>query len=290
MIRQLGVADVGPVERIYNGSAWVAAHFTPAELPRLLATQPSIGVFDDSGHRLLAFLLANSAVPPSAWIGGYGVGWNERDSAFALLDVALPPWFDLVRRRGATTAYYSGYDPDNDWLRDPLLARGFRPIMLLRSYDKIGYDSPSQGDQLVRVRPFTAADLPGVLAVEEAAFTPLWRHDATEFLEVAREYPFFVVAETPAGRIAGYQFSSTDGDLGYLVRIAVHPRYHSQGVGTRLMAEAMRYFAGEHVLRILLNTEEANAHAHRLYEWFGFERVEPRGFVLARELSSKDVS
>ena len=282
-IRLLTGVDFRRVDRIYSGSAWVMAHFVPEELPRLLATRPALGAFTPDG-RLRAFALATSIVPPCAWFGGFGVDWNERDNALSLLDDLLPPWYNLVRDYGATLAYYSGYDPDNDWLREPLLERGYHEVMRIRSYDKIGFDSPTEGNLSVRVRPFRHDDLAAILDIEEVAFTPPWRHDAREFLEFAADYPFFVVAELPSGEVAGYQFSGVEGDQGFFVRIAVHPRHHSQGIGARLMAEAMRYFAGQHILRILLNTEEANTHAHRLYEWFGFEQVAPQGFVLEREL------
>jgi ribosomal protein S18 acetylase RimI-like enzyme len=229
---------------------------------------------------LQAFLLATSLIPPCGWIGGFGVAWSEHRQSRDLLDALLPRWRELVCARGAKQIYYSGFDPDNDWLRVPLMAHGFRPIMLLRSYDKVNTYCPSQGNQDVSVRDFAPDDLPALLTIEEATFAPLWRHDAVEFRDIAAEYPYFVVAVTPAGEVAGYQFNTCDGYLGYLVRIAVHPRHQGQGVATRLMAESMRYFATQHVQRILLNTEEANTRAHRLYEWFGFELVEPRGYVM----------
>jgi len=82
----------------------------------------------------------------------------------------------------------------------------------------------------------------------------------------------------------GYQFNALDEEYGYLVRIAVHPSVNSQGIGARLMAEAIHFFERERVVRIMLNTQEENTHAHRLYEWFGFERIKQIGFVLRKQL------
>ncbi len=55
---------------------------------------------------------------------------------------------------------------------------------------------------------------------------------------------------------AGYQFNAVDASTGL-------PRAHrgasarrGSGVGTRLMAEAVRYFERHRVWKILLNTEE----------------------------------
>ena len=71
-------------------------------------------------------------------------------------------------------------------------------------------------------------------------------------------------------------------EFGYLVRIAVHPSAEGKGIGIRLMAEAIRFFEKSRVLRIMLNSQSDNTHAHRLYEWFGFVRIEQIGFVLRK--------
>jgi ribosomal-protein-alanine N-acetyltransferase len=282
-VRQLTGADAPAIARISRSSPWAATHYTPEEIPRLVATRPCVGRFDERGG-MVAFLLATSVVPPSAWLGGFGVPWQERNAVAEHLDALLPVWESLLAQRGAHTVYYAGNDQENDLLYTILLEHGFRVHSFLRAYDKFGTASPVQGNQQVMVRPFTENDLPGVLAIEEAAFEPLWRHDATEFREIATEYPYFVVAELPDGSIGGYQCNTVDDDTGFLVRIAVRPDLHGQGIGARLMAEAMAFFTRMRVARVLLNAEDANTRACRLYEWFGFELVPQRGFVLMRNI------
>lgn len=293
LTRTLQRADTAAVRRILETSEYVHVRFEPEELPDLLDTYPAAGVFTRppgplgrvAAGTLQAFLLVNWLVPPSAWIGGFGVTWSAGEHYTDFLDAPLAQIIPLVRARGARTLYYSGNDLEADWLRGSLEARGFALVTVLRSYDKIGFVIPSAGNRLVRVRPFTPVDAAEVVAVECEAFAELWRHDAAGFLEVARHYPYFVVAEDASG-IVGYQFNTLGGDTGYLVRIAVHPRAAGQGVGTRLMAEAVGYFARARVARIALNAEERNTRAHALYEWFGFQRVPPRGFVLGRDLAT----
>jgi ribosomal protein S18 acetylase RimI-like enzyme len=293
VVRDLDGTDLPALRRLLQTSDYVYYRFTEGELPRLLERLPAAGAFSAppgplgrlGGLTLQSFLLVNALVPPSAWLGGFGVAWGEGARFVAHLDLLLPPVERAAAARGARTLYYSGNDLDADWLRGALEARGFGLITTLRSYDKSDRAIPDWGDRTVTVRPFVEADLPGVVAVEDAAFEPLWRHDADGFREVARSYPYFVVAEDEQG-IAGYQYNALDGRLGYLVRIAVHPRVQGHGVGTRLMAEAVRYFTAQDALRILLNTEERNRRAHRLYERFGFYQVLPRGFVLARTIAA----
>jgi ribosomal-protein-alanine N-acetyltransferase len=292
-VRPLGPDDLAAVRRLLDTSDYIHYRFGPEELPALLERLPGVGAFSQPRNPLTrvtqgglqAFLLINWLVPPSAWIGAFGVTWSEGGRYAHHLDLLLPALAPLARERGGRTLYYSGGDCDNDWLREPLEARGFALAALLRSYDKEDYAVPTPGNQRVRVRPFTAADVEGVVAVEDLTFDQLWRHDAATFLDVSRTYPYFVVAEDDAG-ICGYQYNAVDTMTGYLVRIAVHPRAQGRGVGARLMAEAVRYFQQRRVWRIVLNTEETNTRAHRLYEYFGFHRVEPHGFVLARDLDA----
>jgi ribosomal protein S18 acetylase RimI-like enzyme len=200
-----------------------------------------------------------------------------------LLDILLEHLAQELITRGVRYLHYSGNDLQNDWLRDVLLPRGFRPYRLLYAYDKIDYDVPTQGNQLVQLRPVEAGDIPALMTIEEACFEDFWRYDAISFADIAATHPYFVVAELD-GKVIGYQFNALDGEFGYLVRIAVHPSLNGQGIGARLMAEAIRFFKQAHVLRIMLNTQDDNTHAHRLYEWFGFVRISQVGFVLRKNL------
>jgi ribosomal protein S18 acetylase RimI-like enzyme len=290
-IRRLTMDDLAAVNRLFHTSEYTTRRFGADELPHLLATQPAYGVFTIppgplgwlTGGTLRACLLLSSVVPPSAWIGGFGVTWSASTQATGLFNDLLAEVESAAAASGASALYYSGNDGNGDWLRPMLEARGFGLVATLRSYDKSDTAIPSWGDQTVTVRPFIERDVEGVLEVERNAFAPMWRYDADGFREVNRGYPYFVVAED-AGEIVGYQFNALDHGLGYLVRIAVHPRAAGRHIGTRLMAEAVRYFTSKRVLRILLNTEDENHHARRLYEWFGFYVVPPAGFALGKRL------
>lgn len=280
-VRELSPADQAAVRRVLNTSEYLYCRFGSEELPRLLAQKPAMGAF--SGASLQAFLLANILSPPSAWIGGFGVVWSEGQHFERYLDLLLPPFSAAVRRAGVEALYYTGGNPETDWLRATLLARHFHQLTTLRSYDKEDFALPSEGNREVLVRPFVRADLGELLQVEAVCFAQHWRYDAAGFLEIAETYPYFVVAVLD-GQVVGYQFNMVDGGMGFLVRIAVQPTMNHRGIGARLMAEAVRFFQSKCVWKIALNTEEANHHAHRLYEWFGFHQVPSPGFVLERSL------
>jgi GNAT superfamily N-acetyltransferase len=280
-VRELSAADLPAVRRLMSTSEYLYCRFGLEELPRLLARKPGVAAF--SGPSLQAFLLTNILAPPSAWLGGFGVVWSEGHRFERYLDLLLPAYIAATRRAGAESLYYTGGDLDTDWLKDTLLVRQFDLLTTLRSYDKEDFGIPTEGNQSVVVRPFQRADLKELLQVEAACFEQYWRYDGPSFLEIAETYPYFVVAVQDS-RVIGYQFNTVDGGMGFLVRIAVHPALNSRGIGARLMAEAVHFFQHEQVWKIALNTEEKNHHAHRLYEWFGFHRVAPQGFVLDRPL------
>ena len=280
-VRLLTSDDLPFITRLLNTSEYIYQRFTLEELPSLLKHYPTVGLIN--GTSLRGFLLSQTVNAPSAWLGGFGVSWTESRSYIELLDTLLEHLARQLITRGVRYLHYSGNDLQNDWLRDVLLPRGFRPYRLLYAYDKFDYAIPSQGNQLVKLRPVEARDIPALLAIEEACFEDFWRYDAISFAEIAATHPYFVVAELD-DKVIGYQFNALDSEYGYLVRIAVHPSRSGQGIGARLMAEAIRFFKQAKVLRIMLNTQDDNTHAHRLYEWFGFVRISQVGFVLRKNL------
>jgi ribosomal-protein-alanine N-acetyltransferase len=280
-IRLLTGDNLPQVRRLLQASEYVYQRFTLQELPTLLAHYPALGAFN--GSSLRGFILSQTVYAPSAWIGGFCVSWTESKSYLKFLDTLLDHLFPLLITKGVRYLHYSGNDAEQDWLRDALLTRGFIPYRSLYAYDKFDYHIPSPGNQEITIRPVEARDIPTLLSIDEACFEELWRYDSDSLNDIAATHPYFVVAELH-GNVIGYQFNALDDVYGYLVRIAVHPSMSGQGIGVRLMAEAIRFFKKAHVSRIMLNTQDDNNHAHRLYEWFGFVRIQQKGFVLRKGL------
>lgn len=284
-VRVLSSNDVSLIERLLRQSEYIYQRFTPEELLTILTHYPAVGMFHND--TLYSFLLSQSVNASVAWIGGFGVSWTESRNYLTILSTLLDQLAQQLVARQVRSLYYSGNDTNNDWLRPVLLKRGFIPYRFLYAYDKFDYGIPSAGNQEVIVRPVQMDgihnDMAALLAIEHACFEDLWRYDALGFNVIAATHPYFVVAEVK-GRVIGYQFNAIDGNFGYLVRIAVHPSYSGQGIGVRLMADAIHFFQRARVSRIMLNTQEENTHAHRLYEWFDFVRIQQIGFVLQKTL------
>jgi ribosomal protein S18 acetylase RimI-like enzyme len=267
-----------------EASEYVYQRFSIGELPWLLSRSPAFGMYQET--TLYGFLLSQILERECAWIAGFGVSWTERKRYREIFGGLLEQVSGSLMRRGVRYLHYSGNDAEHDWLLPILLRDGFVPYRQLYAYDKWDTAIPADGNQQVHVRPVKMgmagpSDLSDLLRIEAACFEDLWRNERSTFRAIAQTHPYFVVAELD-GKVVGYQFNTQDNAAGYLVRIAVHPEVQGQGIGIRLMAEAVRYFNEVHVSRIMLNTQEDNDQARRLYEWFGFVRLEPTGFVLRK--------
>lgn len=143
------------------------------------------------------------------------------------------------------------------------------------------------GPKLVRGRPRRA----GVLAVDNAAFTPFWRFDAESLAEAIAATPStrfraaLLDASVGGGgsgagradrRVAGYAVCGRSGTRGFVQRLAVDPTLQRSGIGRRLMLDGMHWMREHGVRRAVVNTQAENQGALALYESLGFVE-EPSG-------------
>ena len=230
--------------------------------------------------RFLGFILCSLYHSRRALLRGVGLvdDWPMR----AYLETLLPPTLDRLRSEEVTSLVYIGNDR---WLTEPLLRDwDFSIQNSVVTYTKKDLSIPTRGNQQVHVRPVYPGDFPALVALDEAAFDPLWCNASTTFAHALENLPYFVVAEL-AGQTVGYLFSSRQGDRGHLSRVAVHPDYQGHGIGARLMTEAVEFFRMEKVKVVTLNTQKDNAVSQRLYRHFGFQPMGEEALVLKRDLA-----
>ena len=135
------------------------------------------------------------------------------------------------------------------------------------------------------VRRTSRRDREDVLGVDQLAFDPFWRLDDAGLDEAIAATPHTRFRVAGAGtEVVGYAITGRAGRRGYLQRLAVHPDAQRQGLGTILVADALRWLRRWRADRAMVNTQLANERALALYERVGFRR-EPSGLsVLARDL------
>ncbi len=82
-------------------------------------------------------------------------------------------------------------------------------------------------------------------------------------------------ARTEAGEDAGLlMLKMLDETAGYVYYVAVPSRSRRQGIGGRLLDDAISYFAGRGVQDVYASVEEENSGSKALFESRGFQEVE----------------
>jgi ribosomal protein S18 acetylase RimI-like enzyme len=127
----------------------------------------------------------------------------------------------------------------------------------------------------ISIRPFRAADMPELLAIEHASFGRE-AYDRKLFAKYARTAQgLFLIAATPRGAV-GYSLASISRErpgLANLVSIAVHPPARGQGAASLLLTSTIRRLKLRGVERLTLMVRQSNAAALRFYQRHGFAHL-----------------
>nr|HID13451.1 GNAT family N-acetyltransferase [Anaerolineae bacterium] len=214
-----------------------------------------------------------------AWPDEAPVAWvrlavlDDALDAGEWLDLALPLVLDGLRRRGTQSLAWMDY---GGWAGPYLEARDFILLTEVMTLVKFDRALPDISAVDARLRPASDADIPAVVAVDRAAFTPHWWHSEATMRRRAATSSHFVVAEV-AGEVAGYAEGELRLPMAHLNRIAVHPAHQGRGIGALLLRDALRAFWRRGAEQVTLNTQSDNRYSWRLYRRFGFE---PTGDVM----------
>jgi ribosomal protein S18 acetylase RimI-like enzyme len=163
----------------------------------------------------------------------------------------------------------------------PFLQAGFqeheRLHLLRRGVDDLP-DAPP-----VPLRRVRRSDRTALLALDERAFPPFWHLDEAGLDDAVAATPSarLRVASGPEDDVIGYAITGRASSRGYLQRLAVDPERQRAGVGTALVVDGLRWLRRWGAREVLVNTQEANTVALRLYEALGFRR-EPEGLAVLR--------
>jgi len=234
-----------------------------------------------AGHRILSSTDARLRISP--WRGDVGTAHltpgrarpTPASIARALDELATGSY------RAALTAALPAAE------QRPFLDAGFevheRLHLLVRSVD----DLPQLDPPLADLRRGHHADRPAVLAVDAAAFPPFWRLDQLGLDDALAATPSarLRVAVDPHDRsVNGYAVTGRAGPRGYLQRLAVTPAAQGAGIGAALAVDGLRWLRRRGANEVLVNTQEGNEPAVRLYQRLGFHLRADGLAVLRRTL------
>ena len=115
-----------------------------------------------------------------------------------------------------------------------------------------------------------AADLDGVLAIEQASFnnptTRAWYENELQRPDVC----YVFVIRTPSARVAGFCAFWRVVDQIHINNLAIHPDCRRAGLGTFLLQQVLQEAEALDAPHVTLEVRRSNEAARRLYEKAGF--------------------
>lgn len=275
-VRLAAPEDADAVRRLIERAWRVYLRIPVEQVP--LRLQPGLGWVAGDGEDVNALMLAEVQPFLTALITAVALGDNW--SVQVYLDMFLPLVEETVRQKGVSALVQIGYAP---WLTTVLRERGFASRDWVVTYEWHYQPVTVDGSQTVSIRSAHLRDLPTLLSLDERIFGPIWHKPISSFEEALARAFIFSVAEQD-GEIVGYQWCESHERHGHITRLAVRPDWEGQGVGTRLLTEALVSMVKAGVSWITLNTQESNLRSQTLYERHGFQLTSDRVAVLWKDL------
>lgn len=214
------------------------------------------------------------------------IGPWRGDPALALLTPTpgSPPSPDALNLALASVAdagYRAVLTPALTFTEQPVfLHRGFSVHERLHLLRHDLFALPGASAPSTHLRRGRARDVTAVLDLDGLAFDSFWRFDLNSLLDARHATPKSRFRVACIGdRVVGYHVAGVACRLGYLQRLAVHPEFHGNGIGTALIGDALQWCRRRGCESALVNTQEINQRALALYRHLGFSD-EPTGLAV----------
>ena len=162
----------------------------------------------------------------------------------------------------------------HDWFSEILTNanfENFQNIVILywnRKLPTIDPPNPS-----VILRPMELTDLPQVAFLDKIAFESMWVNPREKISLAFNQAEHAYVADFD-GQIIGYEMTTANFFSAHLARIAIHPNFQKQHIGSELICEMFKYFRRKGIDQISVNTQNTNKSSLALYKSLGFELSE----------------
>jgi ribosomal protein S18 acetylase RimI-like enzyme len=127
-------------------------------------------------------------------------------------------------------------------------------------------------DPSVRVAPIRWRHRNQVVAVDQAAFGPIWGYDRHAIRSMRSATPLFRArCVRHHSTVVGYVMAGIGDRTGYIQRLAVAPEHRRAGIARELILDTLGWMKDHSVTSVLVNTGRDNEAALTLYTRLGFE-------------------
>lgn len=127
---------------------------------------------------------------------------------------------------------------------------------------------------MIRLRAMHLDDVPAVAALDARCIPTPWSAE-TFAAELSNPIGYYRVAER-GGEVVGYLGAHVVLDEAHVVTVGVAPELRRQGIGERLLAEALQHAVEQGCRRVTLEVRAFNEPAQALYRKYGFTPVSRR--------------
>ena len=214
--------------------------------------------------KLVGCLAAAADVKPIAWVR---VAALEKlpDDQVGLATLLAPVEAYLKSQEITQLAWLVVEDWPRSWFED----LGFYIVNEIETYIKDDTAVPDIQNHQVQIKPAEGSQLNKLAEIEGAAFTPMWVHSVHALkLAFSQALSFDVAMVDDA--IVGFQLSARSESGAHLVRITVDSNWQNRGIGSALMAHALKGYYRQGLQTVSLNTQIDNYPSQALYRKFGF--------------------
>jgi ribosomal protein S18 acetylase RimI-like enzyme len=216
------------------------------------------------GTRAIGCLACPPDVPEVDWLRLFVV-----QTGHSVESVWDPLWEvvrEAARLSGATVAAAL---PTVEWMPALLERAGFERVNEVVFLEWDASPPPVLRPTPARVRPFRPREIAAVAEIDHRAFHPLWQLSDRALGAALAQAAVATVAEVD-GAIVGYQITTATGVGAHLARLAVDPPLQRSGIGTLLVADALRDLSRRGLHRVSVNTQSDNRPSLRLYSRLAF--------------------
>jgi ribosomal-protein-alanine N-acetyltransferase len=123
----------------------------------------------------------------------------------------------------------------------------------------------------IQIRKMELADIPSVLAIDQASFTLPWPESSYRYEVLSNRVARCLVAEDQQHQIVGMIVSWILTDELHIATFATHAGRRREGIGTLLLRKALTDASHSGARRAYLEVRESNLVAQAVYGKFGFK-------------------
>ena len=232
-------------------------------LPRWLLRPDLCGAIGWQAGEPVGLLVAGAPRAGTAWLRVAAVSGQGLAAGGGYASRLRQLWEGLalrLREAGAERVVVLAVDA---WLQRSLAPLGFHEVdRILEMRHVPGEPPPDLARADFRLRAAATPDLDAVLAIDGAAFGPLWCMDRADLDAAVEDGGRLTLAED-SGQITGFQFTYVLEGGVHLARLAVLPDRQGQGIGSALLRAELAAWQGAGA--ITLNVLGSSVGAQRLY-------------------------